>query len=125
VRGGSRHCASEALGRKAIKARTRRSLRIIAGEGNTFFQINKSMTAHHSEPGLDLSRAGVEGSQVTALPQLCAKLLPPTMVEAILAGRQPAGVTLPALMEPFAVEWHGLKQPMPCETSGEIRPSSL
>ena len=29
----------------------------------------------------------------------------PTMVEAILAGRQPKGVTLPGLLEPFPVEW--------------------
>ena len=32
-------------------------------------------------------------------------LLAPDMVEAILDGRQPEGVTLPALMEPFPVEW--------------------
>ncbi len=32
-------------------------------------------------------------------------LLSPTMVEAILAGRQPEGVTLPGLMEPFPVKW--------------------
>jgi hypothetical protein len=32
-------------------------------------------------------------------------LLAPQMVEAILDGRQPEGVTLPELMEPFPVEW--------------------
>jgi hypothetical protein len=32
-------------------------------------------------------------------------LLSPAMVEAILAGRQPEGVTLPALLEVFPVEW--------------------
>ena len=32
-------------------------------------------------------------------------LLAPDIVEAILDGRQPAGMTLPALMEPFPVEW--------------------
>ena len=32
-------------------------------------------------------------------------LLAPEMVEAILDGRQPKGVTLPALLEPFPVEW--------------------
>lgn len=32
-------------------------------------------------------------------------LLAPDMVEAILDGRQPEGMTLPALMEPFPVEW--------------------
>jgi hypothetical protein len=32
-------------------------------------------------------------------------LLAPEMVEAILDGRQPEGVTLPGLMEPFPVEW--------------------
>jgi hypothetical protein len=32
-------------------------------------------------------------------------LLAPDIVEAILDGRQPEGMTLPALMEPFPVEW--------------------
>ncbi|WP_203075737.1 hypothetical protein [Falsiroseomonas ponticola] len=32
-------------------------------------------------------------------------LLAPDMVEAILDGRQPEGMTLPALMKPFSVEW--------------------
>lgn len=32
-------------------------------------------------------------------------LLAPDIVEAILDGQQPAGMTLPALMEPFPVEW--------------------
>ena len=32
-------------------------------------------------------------------------LLSPTMVEAILAGRQPEGVTLPGLMEGVPVKW--------------------
>jgi hypothetical protein len=32
-------------------------------------------------------------------------LLAPEMVEAILDGRQPEGVTLPGVMEPFPVEW--------------------
>ena len=32
-------------------------------------------------------------------------LLAPDIVEAILDGRQPPGMGLPRLMEPFAVEW--------------------
>ena len=32
-------------------------------------------------------------------------LLAPDIVEAILDGRQPAGLGLPALLEPFPVEW--------------------
>ncbi|MFN7538230.1 MAG: hypothetical protein ACK5PY_00315 [bacterium] len=36
-------------------------------------------------------------------------LLAPKMVEAILDGRQPKGVTLPGLLEPFPVEW--IQQP--------------
>jgi hypothetical protein len=32
-------------------------------------------------------------------------LLAPEIVEAILDGRQPEGMTLPRLMEPFPVEW--------------------
>jgi hypothetical protein len=34
-------------------------------------------------------------------------LLAPNIVEAILDGRQPEGMTLPGLMEPFPVEWAG------------------
>jgi len=34
-------------------------------------------------------------------------LLAPDIVEAILDGRQQEGMTLPALMEPFPVEWEG------------------
>jgi hypothetical protein len=37
-------------------------------------------------------------------------LLSPDIVEAILDGRQPEGVTLPGLMEPFPVEWEGQRQ---------------
>ncbi len=32
-------------------------------------------------------------------------LLAPEIVEAIMDGRQPEGMTLPSLMKPFAVEW--------------------
>ena len=32
-------------------------------------------------------------------------LLAPDLIQTILDGRQPAGMTLPALMEPFPVEW--------------------
>ena len=32
-------------------------------------------------------------------------LLAPDIVESILDGRQPDGMTLPGLMEPFPVEW--------------------
>ena len=41
---------------------------------------------------------------------LSLTLLAPTIVEAILDGRQPEGVTLPVLMEPFPVEWGEQKQ---------------
>ena len=34
-------------------------------------------------------------------------LLSPAIVDAILEGRQPEGVTLPRLLEPFSVEWAG------------------
>ena len=34
-------------------------------------------------------------------------LLPPAIVDAILEGTQPAGMTLPELMEGVAVEWEG------------------
>ena len=45
----------------------------------------------------------INSSYVSRLLRLT--LLAPDIVEAILAGRQPEGVTLPGLMEPFPVEW--------------------
>ncbi len=33
-------------------------------------------------------------------------LLAPNIVEAILDGRQPAGLGLPALLKPFPIEWN-------------------
>ena len=46
---------------------------------------------------------GVERGYVGTLLRLT--LLPPPMVEAILDGRQPKGVTLPALLEGVPVRW--------------------
>jgi hypothetical protein len=37
-------------------------------------------------------------------------LLAPDIVEAILDGRQPEGMTLPGLMKLFPVEWNGQPQ---------------
>jgi hypothetical protein len=77
----------------------------MVGAGNTFFQINQSMTAHLSGPGPDLSRVGVKGSQVIAWPQFRTNLLPAAMAEATLAGRQPEGLTLQGLLEGVPVGW--------------------
>jgi len=40
-------------------------------------------------------------------------LLAPDMVEAILDGRRPEGMALPALMEPFPVEWERQRVMLP------------
>jgi hypothetical protein len=45
----------------------------------------------------------INSSYVSRLLRLT--LLAPDLVEAILDGRQPGGITLPGLMEPFPVEW--------------------
>jgi hypothetical protein len=45
----------------------------------------------------------INSSYVSRLLRLT--LLAPDIVEVILDGRQPEGMTLPALMEPFPVEW--------------------
>jgi hypothetical protein len=50
----------------------------------------------------------INSSYVSRLLRLT--LLAPDIVEAILDGRQPDGVTLPGLMEPFPVEWE--RQPI-------------
>ena len=59
---------------------------------------------------------GVERGYVGSLLRLT--LLPPEMVEAILAGRQPEGVTLPGLMEGVPVEWAR-------QSDHRLRPSTL
>ena len=46
---------------------------------------------------------GVDNSYVSRMVNLTT--LAPDIVEAILDGRQPEGMTLPALMKPFPVEW--------------------
>jgi hypothetical protein len=45
----------------------------------------------------------INSSYVSRLLRLT--LLAPDIVDAILDGRQPAGMTLPVLMEPFPIEW--------------------
>jgi hypothetical protein len=45
----------------------------------------------------------INSSYVSRLLRLT--LLAPDIVEAILDGRQPEGMTLPGMMEPFPVEW--------------------
>jgi hypothetical protein len=52
-------------------------------------------------------------------------LLAPELVEAILDGRQPDGMTLPGLMEPFPVEW-GQQRRRACRSgTDELHPISL
>ena len=54
----------------------------------------------------DIARAErINGSFVGRIVRLT--LLAPDIVEAILAGKQPASLTLKGLMEPFPVEWEG------------------
>jgi hypothetical protein len=48
-------------------------------------------------------------------------LLAPYIVEAILDGRQPEGMTLPGLMEPFPVEWERQHE---AALHGPIKPSA-
>lgn len=53
----------------------------------------------------------INSSYVSRLLRLT--LLAPGIVEAILDGRQPEGMTLPALMEPFSVEWEVQRVTLP------------
>jgi hypothetical protein len=61
----------------------------------------------------------INSSYVSRLLRLT--LLAPEIVEAILNGRQPEGMTLPGLMEPFPVEWEQQGDGRPEET----RPSFM
>jgi hypothetical protein len=51
----------------------------------------------------------INSSYVSRLLRLT--LLSPDIVEAILDGRQPEPMTLPALMDPFPVEWERQRLP--------------
>jgi hypothetical protein len=53
----------------------------------------------------------INSSYVSRLLRLT--LLSPDIVEAILDGRQPDGMTLPGLMEPFPVEWRSQGKTLP------------
>ena len=61
-------------------------------EGGQFATVQELATAEK-----------INASYVSRLLRLT--LLAPDIVEAILDGRQPDGMTLPILMEPFPVEW--------------------
>ena len=51
-------------------------------------------------------------------------LLPPAIVEALLQGTQPEGMTLPGLMVGVAVEWGALPCPPGVKSVTERKPSS-
>jgi hypothetical protein len=53
----------------------------------------------------------INSSYVSRLLRLT--LLAPDIVQAILDGRQPGGMTLPGLMEPFSVEWEVQRATLP------------
>jgi len=68
------------------------------------FRWRRMLDAGHYATVKDLAAAEkINSSYVSRVLRLT--LLAPDIVEAILDGRQPEGVTLPALMEPFPVEW--------------------
>jgi hypothetical protein len=51
-------------------------------------------------------------------------LLAPDLVEAIVDGRQPEGVMLPRMMEPFPMEWTQQRRPAaPIDATTELAPS--
>jgi len=59
----------------------------------------------------------INSSYVSRLLRLT--LLSPVIVEAILDGRQPEGMTLPGLMEPFPVEWDRQLSDTLCRTCSD------
>jgi hypothetical protein len=72
--------------------------------------------------GHDLAAGGkINSSYVSRLMRLT--LLAPEMVEAILDGRHPGGMTLPGLMEPMPAVW--AKQRSPVSLASAIRPTRV
>jgi len=63
----------------------------------------------------------INSSYVSRLLRLT--LLAPDLVEAVLNGRQPEGMTLPALMEPFPVEWDGQRGHISARLTANLAPA--
>lgn len=73
------------------------------------FRWRRMLETGHYTTIDELARAEkINASYVSRVLRLT--LLAPDTVEAILDGRQAEGVTLPALMEPFPVEWERQRQ---------------
>lgn len=86
------------------------------GDGRGSAKIGPSryrrLTGYHRDDQLVLRRL------------LRLTLLAPAIVEAILDGRQPEGMTLPGLMEPFPVEWgHQQSEILACNSHLSMRSS--
>jgi hypothetical protein len=74
------------------------------------FRWRRMMEVGRSATINELAAAeNINSSYVSRLLRLT--LLAPGIVEAILDGRQPEGMTLPGLMEPFPVEWELQQDP--------------
>ncbi|WP_270934340.1 hypothetical protein [Falsiroseomonas oryzae] len=70
------------------------------------FRWRRMLEAGHYATVKELAAAEkINASYVSRVLRLT--LLAPDIVEAILGGRQPEGMTLPGLMKPFPVEWKG------------------
>ena len=116
--------------RVPLAVRKRGGRKLVVTPGNT---INRGATGADSTLVKALARAFrwrrmMEAGRFATLNELAAAekikssyvsrllrltLLAPDIVEAILDGRQPSGMTLPVLMEPFPVEWEGQRDALP------------
>jgi hypothetical protein len=68
------------------------------------FRWRRMLEAGHYATVKELAAAEkINSSYVSRVLRLT--LLAPDIVEAILAGRQPDGMTLPGLLKPFPVDW--------------------
>jgi hypothetical protein len=90
--GGIAPCGASAAGTTLVKALAR-----------AFRWRRMLETGHFATIGELATAEKINSSYVSRLLRLT--LLAPDIVEAILDGRQPGGMTLPGLMEPFPVEW--------------------
>ncbi len=90
--GGTAHRGPAGADRTLVKALAR------AFRWRRMLETGKYSTVHEIAAAEKINSSYV--SRVLRL-----TLLAPDIVEAILDGRQPAGMTLPGLMAPFPVEW--------------------
>ncbi|MCT7378292.1 hypothetical protein [Chelativorans salis] len=81
--------------------------------GSGMVTVTFCLTQARTSPLLNLRHEEkINASYISRILRLT--MLTPDIVEAILDGRQPLGLTLPVLLRPFPVEWEAQRRAVCC-----------